>query len=113
MNSGTLLAGNDGLTAMTFGKTRNNVKPGHRSGFVLRRTQGSAIFVQRIRPVLALFTQPGPKAPTRHAPVHGSYRTNTGKVILALSISAGDRSGTHRMPNGAMQKIHSLLMFAA
>src|SRR4051812_25818581 len=32
----------------------------------------------------------GPGLPTRHAQVHGSYRTNTGNVILALSISAGD-----------------------
>src|SRR5712671_5269723 len=32
----------------------------------------------------------GPRLPTRRAPVHGSYSTNTGKVILALSISAHD-----------------------
>src|SRR5712675_3515798 len=28
----------------------------------------------------------GPRLPTRYAPVQGSFRTNTGKVILALSI---------------------------
>ena len=37
-----------------------------------------------------LMTASGPRLPIRHAPVHGSYRTNTGKVILALSISAHD-----------------------
>src|SRR5436189_1706922 len=36
----------------------------------------------------------GPRLLTRRAPVHGSYRTNTGKDILALSISAHDPSPT-------------------
>ena len=37
----------------------------------------------------------GPRLPTRHVQAHGSYRTNTGKVILALSISAGDPDPSH------------------
>src|SRR6266576_833100 len=40
------------------------------------------------------FAALGPRLPTRHAQVHGSYGTNTGKVILALSISAGDPERT-------------------
>src|SRR5258708_4497507 len=44
--------------------------------------------------LLLLRSACGPRLPTRHAPVHGSYRTNTRKVILALSISADDPQET-------------------
>src|SRR5712671_6774560 len=44
----------------------------------------------------------GPRLPTRHAPVHGSYRTNTGKVILALSISASDPKQSSSPEGSAM-----------
>src|SRR5258705_1821851 len=52
--------------------------------------------------IRSAITRPGasegptrPRLPTWHAAVHGSYRTNTGKVILALIISAGDPKRTN------------------
>src|SRR5260221_9923327 len=51
---------------------------------MIRRPPRSTLF-----PYTTLFrSESGPRLPTRYAPVYGSCRTNTGKVILALSISA-------------------------
>src|SRR3981189_3263180 len=81
-----------------------SIPPRKVMGFKPSRFSGSASPVSRRRLNWILFaavhsSAVGPRLPTRNAPVHGSYPTNTGKVILALSISAdGPRFPSQRAP---------------
>src|SRR5712672_239321 len=83
----------------TAGQVRAGLQPRDREGAAPRNPRGAARARRsgdRMKvPFAAVHSSGfGPRLPTRRAPVHGSYRTNTGNVILALSISAHDPFAT-------------------